>query len=482
MKSDAELFAAAITAGPEAFTPIIDRYGDAVFGIALSRLRDFHQAEDVAQDVFIAAFERLGNLRDPSRLGAWLRSVTIHHCIDHLRKEREGNTGERLDMHPGSAAAPVSELERMELREQVLAAIARLSKTQRETTTLFYINGYSVAEVADMQEVPVGTVKRRLHDAREKLKTEMLGMVENVLKSESPKEDLPQRVFEAIARRRRDEHDVFVELRRMDARDGIAGLARALRSRRAEMRNRALTFAAWFDAPENRQTVIDLLKQALQDTNAGVRAHAAIVALERFPCEDETKRREFIPRVVELLFDPAKPVRRAAANALLWGWGRKKRSWAEDVPLAAAARAVLDEPDPVTRQYKENLLRTVLDAREPGSTPPPAPQDVEDRLRTFKERLGSPSNAVRAGQVQQLADPGMPDEWKRREVIPLVIAMLSDRSRRVRWRTAYELCAWAADVPIEVVEKACRAEPHTGTRQMMERLLRMATREQERGT
>ena len=47
---------------------------------------------------------------------------------------------------------------------------------------------------------------------------------------------------------------------------------------------------------------------------------------------------------------------------------------------------------------------------------------------------------------------------------------------------AYELCAWAADVPVDVVEKACRAEPHVGTRQTMERLLRMATREQERET
>jgi len=341
VRSDAELHASAMAGGPEAFAPIVERYKDAVFGIALARVGDFHAAEDIAQSVLIAAFERLGSLKDPSRLGAWLRSMTIHQSIDHLRGRRPVAEAQDATMASSDQREPGARLERKELRERVLAAIGRLSKAQRETTTLFYINGYSVAEVAAIQEAPLGTVKGRLHDAREKLKEEMIGMVEDVLKSEAPKEDLAQRVFEAIARQGRDEHDVFVELRRMDARDGIAGLARALRSRRAETRSRALSFTAWFDAPGNRQTVIDLLKQALQDTNADVRAHAATVALERFACEDETKRREFIPRVVELLFDPVKPVRRAATNALLGGVARKRRSWAEDVSLVAAARRFL---------------------------------------------------------------------------------------------------------------------------------------------
>ena len=77
MKSDPELFAAAMAGGPEAFAPIVERYQDAVFGIALARLRDFHEAEDVAQQAFVEAFERLGTVRDPARLGAWLRAVAI---------------------------------------------------------------------------------------------------------------------------------------------------------------------------------------------------------------------------------------------------------------------------------------------------------------------------------------------------------------------------------------------------------------------
>src|SRR4030042_4241240 len=88
MKSDAELHADAMNGGPEAFVPIIERYQDAVFGVALARTGNFHDAQEIAQEAFIEAFTRLANLKDPSRLGAWLRSVTIHKAIDRIRRRR----------------------------------------------------------------------------------------------------------------------------------------------------------------------------------------------------------------------------------------------------------------------------------------------------------------------------------------------------------------------------------------------------------
>ena len=156
VRSDAQLHADAMAGGPEAFGPVVERYKDAVFGIALARVRDFHAAEDIAQSVFIAAYERLGSLKDPSRLGAWLRSMTIHQSIDHLRAERPAGEMQDAAMADSRECEPRARLERQELRERVLAAVGRLSQAQRETTTLFYINGYTVAEVAAIQEVPLG--------------------------------------------------------------------------------------------------------------------------------------------------------------------------------------------------------------------------------------------------------------------------------------------------------------------------------------
>ena len=241
MKSDAELHAEAMAGGPEAFGPVVERYKDAVFGIALARVRDFHAAEDIAQGVFIAAYEGLGRLKDPSRLGAWLRSMTIHQSIDHLRARRPAGETQGATMAPSGECEPGAHLERKELRERVLAAVGRLSQTQRETTTLFYINGYTVAEVASIQEVPLGTIKSRLHDARERLKEELIGMVEDVLKSEAPKEDFSRRVFELLSGEVRLSHQELVaELRRIGM-DGFEGAARAAASPRWQTRRMATT-------------------------------------------------------------------------------------------------------------------------------------------------------------------------------------------------------------------------------------------------
>ena len=69
MGDDAALVTAALADGPEALGPITERYQEGVFGIALARLRNLHDAEDVAQGVFVEAFERLDRLKDPCRLG-----------------------------------------------------------------------------------------------------------------------------------------------------------------------------------------------------------------------------------------------------------------------------------------------------------------------------------------------------------------------------------------------------------------------------
>jgi RNA polymerase sigma-70 factor (ECF subfamily) len=85
MADDVKLVAEALAGGTEAFAPIIERYQDAVFGVALARLRNYHDAQDVAQMVFIQAFGQLERLREAAKLGPWLRTMAIHKSIDYLR-------------------------------------------------------------------------------------------------------------------------------------------------------------------------------------------------------------------------------------------------------------------------------------------------------------------------------------------------------------------------------------------------------------
>ena len=350
-QDDVTLVAAALSGGPEAFAPIVERYQDAVFGIAVARLRRFHEAEDVAQQVFVEAFERLGSLKAPARLGAWLRSVTIHRCIDALRSRPHNTEVQGADRRVSGALAPDVELERQELRDQVMAAIGRLNRPQRETTTLFYVNGYSLQEVATIQEVPLGTVKRRLHDAREKLKNEMLTMVEDVLKSESPKEDLGQRVFELLTERKQGPGwwwETLDEIRSIGA-DGVAGFVKVFGLPRWQTRRFAAQMLT--SAGQTSERVIELLKQMLDDPNKKVRRHA--LHLLDLEVDVQRKRNEFLPLLIPLLADRSNSVRHWAAARF--------HDWAADIPLTVATEAMLQEQTPKTRKELKDLVRKIVE-------------------------------------------------------------------------------------------------------------------------
>jgi phenylalanyl-tRNA synthetase alpha subunit len=98
---------------------------------------------------------------------------------------------------------PARVAEQRETQQQVLDAIQSLPENQRTATTLFYINGYSQDDLAEFLEVPVTTVKKRLHDSRRKLKERMLNMVERTLKNNAAGETFPQKVIRELLERPR---------------------------------------------------------------------------------------------------------------------------------------------------------------------------------------------------------------------------------------------------------------------------------------
>ena len=359
MEEDSTLVLEALAGRIEAFASIVERYQHAVFAVALSRLGNFHEAEDVAQQVFIEAYQRLGKLADPERLGAWLRSITVNRSIDLLRRRRDHLPLEDAGPLKSKEGMPDERLQKSELREQVMAAIARLPRKQRETVTLFYINGYSIQDISEMQDTPVGSIKRRLHDARGRLKEEMLEMVEDTLKSEAPAEDFGEKVFELLSREGRSAEpisdeipEIVRELKQIGTK-GVEGLVRALQS--SDQRTRGVAIWMIRESGVGPDPVVKELKQFLSHTNQGVRG-AACKALLKLDLEEKRKRREFVPLVVPLLFDATRNVRACAAAAL--------RDWARDVPLEAAARALAQEADGRVRRQLAPLVLDVLDARK----------------------------------------------------------------------------------------------------------------------
>ncbi len=184
---------------PCAFTELVRRYQDMAFGYAFSLLRDFHLAEDAAQEAFLAAYAGLNTLETPEAFPGWLRGIVRHQCQRLRRKQRL--TVVPLDEAQDVAAAapgPDQQMEAQEARAQVLAAIMALPQAQREVTTLYYIREYSQQEIAAFLGVPVTQVNNRLHAARTRLKRRMLPMVKETLQENALPEDFAERVGKIV--------------------------------------------------------------------------------------------------------------------------------------------------------------------------------------------------------------------------------------------------------------------------------------------
>lgn len=145
------------------------QYSTRAYQTALILLGDPHRAEDVVQEVFVRAFRAIGSF-DPSRpFAPWLTRIVINRCrTSHKREKRWILYG---DMPSGGNID--AGLEHAEIHADVWRALLLLPEHQREILMLRYFNEFSLPEIGQILDVPVGTVKSRLHQARQRLR-EML--------------------------------------------------------------------------------------------------------------------------------------------------------------------------------------------------------------------------------------------------------------------------------------------------------------------
>ncbi len=143
-------------------------------GYSYSILHDFQLAEDAAQEAFFEAYRTLPKLREPAAFAGWFRRIVFKQC-DRITRRRVIATVP-LDAVAVSGLSRTDEDE-AERKGEVLDAVRQLPEHERSAMTLFYIGGYSMEEVATFLEVPLSTVKGRLHSARERLRTMLLDSV-----------------------------------------------------------------------------------------------------------------------------------------------------------------------------------------------------------------------------------------------------------------------------------------------------------------
>ncbi|MBN1909369.1 MAG: sigma-70 family RNA polymerase sigma factor [Pirellulales bacterium] len=159
----------------EAFDQLVERFEPMVRAIALRRLRNLADAQELCQEVFMQVLRKLHQLDDPRCFAGWLRQIAVRMAIN-----RAVRTGPVVTVEPAAVAADCIELETplgaalaRERRHQVHLGLDRLRSLDRETLMAFYFRGRSLVEMSDEFDSPVGTIKRRLHVARKRLAKEL---------------------------------------------------------------------------------------------------------------------------------------------------------------------------------------------------------------------------------------------------------------------------------------------------------------------
>jgi len=177
----------------EAFSQLVDATGNLVCSIALAILRDVETSRDVAQDVFLAAWENLRKLRNPASFLPWLRQMTrnrAHHALrSKVRLRRIVSDQEADDLLAAAVDARPHAGERLLAAEEqamLAAAVDELPDEAREVVTLYYREGRSVRQVADLLGMREDAVKQRLSRARARLRQAMLERLGDVLQRSAP--------------------------------------------------------------------------------------------------------------------------------------------------------------------------------------------------------------------------------------------------------------------------------------------------------
>lgn len=144
----------------------METWGDAVLRLALNQLRNTADAEDVFQDVFLRLLGSNVEFRGPEHMKAWLLRVTLNRCRDHQRQRQRRRTEPCADMETVVAVADDAGL----LGSEVWEAVGLLPADLRAVVHLFYVEGYSTAEIGRLVGCEAATVRTRLHRARRMLK------------------------------------------------------------------------------------------------------------------------------------------------------------------------------------------------------------------------------------------------------------------------------------------------------------------------
>lgn len=177
MVPDDQLIQTALSGDSAAFGELVRRHQDRLYNTMLHVIGSAEDARDVVQDAFVKAFLKLETFQQTSAFYTWLYRIAFNTAMSRARRRRPMAS---IDLRrecgdePLDRGSPAGErLEQEELARQIQAALATLSEEHRAVVSLRDIEGCDYEQIADILEIPVGTVRSRLHRARLQLREQL---------------------------------------------------------------------------------------------------------------------------------------------------------------------------------------------------------------------------------------------------------------------------------------------------------------------
>jgi len=174
-----QTISAARSGDKSAFEALYREFSKSVYSLALKIVNNPADAQDITQEVFMLVHEKLSDLKEPAKFLHWLNSITVNKCTDLFRK-KSGGFEELRDFSELEALeeanplmSPEAALDNAETTKMIFAVIDALPEAQRVCIYCYYYEHMSVVQIADVLEIKVNTVKRRLYLARRKIRKEL---------------------------------------------------------------------------------------------------------------------------------------------------------------------------------------------------------------------------------------------------------------------------------------------------------------------
>ncbi|MBD3268157.1 sigma-70 family RNA polymerase sigma factor [bacterium] len=172
-KTEATLVQQVLSGKTECYRPLVDKYQKKVFMLAYSFIGNANDAQDIAQEAFLAAYKQLSGLKDRTKFGSWLFGITRNLCKSQLRKrmvepefldcESDEEISKVVSMRPSTENG-------LDLIDMLILRMERLPEKYRVILRLKYLEDYSYQEISEMMHIPIDLVRSRLFEGRRLLR------------------------------------------------------------------------------------------------------------------------------------------------------------------------------------------------------------------------------------------------------------------------------------------------------------------------